>query len=210
MDSITTTKAIVFDFGNVIINIDVEKTVLAFSELTFKSSAKVKQLFADAEVFKKYETGHYTDDEFRDMIRQVLSYPLNDQEIDQAWNALLLDVPTKRLDFLESLKMKYPIYLLSNTNNIHIEQCQQYFRTKFGIPNFENIFTETFLSYKMGLWKPDYKIYDAVISKIGFKPEEILFLDDNQDNIDAATDLGIQCIKINPPDCFTETLEHIL
>lgn len=210
MDSITTTKAIVFDFGNVIINIDVEKTVLAFSELTFKSSAKVKQLFADAEVFKKYETGHYTDDEFRDMIRQVLSYPLNDQEIDQAWNALLLDVPTKRLDFLESLKMKYPIYLLSNTNNIHIEQCQQYFRTKFGIPNFENIFTETFLSYKMGLWKPDYKIYDAVISKIGFKPEEILFLDDNQDNIDAATDLGIQCIKINPPDCFTEILEHIL
>jgi putative hydrolase of the HAD superfamily len=183
---------------------------LAFSELTFKSPARVNQLFADAEVFKKYETGYYSDDEFRDVIRQILSYPLNDQEIDQAWNALLLDVPKKRLDFLESIKMKYPIYLLSNTNNIHIEQCKQYFRTKFGIPNFETIFSETFLSYKMGLWKPDYKIYDAAISKIGCKPEEILFLDDNQDNIDAATDLGIQCIKINPPDCFTEILEHII
>jgi putative hydrolase of the HAD superfamily len=183
---------------------------LAFSELTFKSPARVNQLFADAEVFKKYETGYYSDDEFRDVIRQILSYPLNDQEIDKAWNALLLDVPKKRLDFLESIKMKYPIYLLSNTNNIHIEQCKQYFRTKFGIPNFETIFSETFLSYKMGLWKPDYKIYDAAISKIGCKPEEILFLDDNQDNIDAATDLGIQCIKINPPDCFTEILEHII
>ncbi|CAN1575011.1 COG1011 Predicted hydrolase (HAD superfamily) [Spirosomataceae bacterium] len=210
MGSKTTTKAILFDFGNVIINIDVEKAILAFSELTFKSPARVNQLFADAEVFKKYETGYYSDDEFRDVIRQILSYPLNDQEIDQAWNSLLLDVPKKRLDFLESIKMKYPIYLLSNTNNIHIEQCKQYFRTKFGIPNFETIFSETFLSYKMGLWKPDYKIYDAAISKIGCKPEEILFLDDNQDNIDAATDLGIQCIKINPPDCFTEILEHII
>lgn len=210
MGSKTTTKAVVFDFGNVIINIDVEKTILAFSELTFKSQTRIKQLFADAEVFKKYETGFYSDDEFRDVIRQILSYPLNDQEIDQAWNALLLDVPKKRLDFLESLKMKYPIYLLSNTNNIHIEQCKNYFRTKFGIANFETIFNETFLSYKMGLWKPDYKIYDAVINKIGLKPQEVLFLDDNQDNIDAASDLGIQCIKINPPECFTEILEHIL
>lgn len=210
MGSKTTTKAVVFDFGNVIINIDVEKTILAFSELTFKTPTRIKQLFADAEVFKKYETGFYSDDEFRDVIRQILSYPLNDQEIDQAWNALLLDVPKKRLDFLESLKMKYPIYLLSNTNNIHIEQCKNYFRTKFGIANFETIFNETFLSYKMGLWKPDYKIYDAVINKIGLKPQEILFLDDNQDNIDAASDLSIQCIKINPPECFTEILEHIL
>ncbi|MCP9757128.1 HAD family phosphatase [Lacihabitans sp. CCS-44] len=210
MGSKSTIKAVVFDFGNVIINIDVEKTVLAFSELTFKSPTRIKQLFADAEVFKKYETGFYSDDEFRDVIRQILSYPLNDQEIDQAWNALLLDVPKKRLDFLESLKMKYPIYLLSNTNNIHIEQCRQYFRTKFGITNFETIFNETFLSYKMGLWKPEYKIYDAVINKIGLKPQEILFLDDNQDNTDAASDLGIQCIKINPPECFTEILEHIL
>jgi epoxide hydrolase-like predicted phosphatase len=210
MASKSTTKAVIFDFGNVIINIDVEKTILAFSELTFKSPARIRQLFADAEVFKKYETGFYSDDEFRDVIRQILSYPLNDQEIDQAWNALLLDVPKKRLDFLESLKMKYPIYLLSNTNNIHIEQCKQYFRTRFGITNFESIFNETFLSYKMGLWKPDYKIYDAVIDKVSLKPHEILFLDDNQDNIDAASDLGIQCIKINPPECFTEILEHIL
>jgi glucose-1-phosphatase len=210
MGSTSIIKAVVFDFGNVIINIDVEKTFSTFAELSFKSPSRVKHLFAEAEVFKKYETGFYSDEEFRDVIRQVLSYPLNDQEIDQAWNALLLDVPKKRLDFIEELRIKYPVYLLSNTNNIHIEQCKAYFRNRFGITNFELIFNETFLSYKMGLWKPDYKIYDAVINKIGLKPQEILFLDDNQDNIDAASDLGIQCIKINPPECFTETLQHIL
>jgi putative hydrolase of the HAD superfamily len=62
----------------------------------------------------------------------------------------------------------------------------------------------------MGLWKPDYKIYDAVINKIDLSPQEILFVDDNQDNVDAAADMGIQCIKINPPECFTDTLQHIL
>ncbi|HLO43733.1 MAG TPA: HAD family phosphatase [Leadbetterella sp.] len=210
MGTKSTIKAVVFDFGNVIINIDVEKTISAFAELSFKSSARVKQLFTEAEVFRKYETGFYADDEFRDVIRQVLSYPLNDQEIDHAWNALLLDVPKKRLDFIENLKLKYPVYLLSNTNNIHIEQCKSYFRNAFGIANFELLFNETFLSYKMGLWKPDYKIYDAVINKIDLSPQEILFVDDNQDNVDAAADMGIQCIKINPPECFTDTLQHIL
>ena len=210
MGTKSTIKAVVFDFGNVIINIDVEKTISAFAELSFKSSARVKQLFTEAEVFRKYETGFYADDEFRDVIRQVLSYPLNDQEIDQAWNALLLGVPKKRLDFIENLKLKYPVYLLSNTNNIHIEQCKSYFKNTFGIANFELLFNETFLSYKMGLWKPDYKIYDAVINKIDLSPQEILFVDDNQDNIDAAADMGIQCIKINPPECFTDTLQHIL
>lgn len=210
MGTKSTIKAVVFDFGNVVINIDVEKTISAFAELSFKSSARVKQLFTEAEVFRKYETGFYADDEFRDVIRQVLSYPLNDQEIDQAWNALLLDVPKKRLDFIDNLKLKYPVYLLSNTNNIHFEQCKSYFRNTFGIANFELLFNETFLSYKMGLWKPDYKIYDAVINKANLNPQEILFVDDNQDNVDAAADMGIQCIKINPPECFTDTLQHIL
>ena len=102
-----TIKAVIFDFGNVIINIDLEKTYQAFADLTFKSPNKIKSLFAESDVFRKYESGFYEDDEFRDVIRQTLSYPLNDQEIDKAWNALLLNVPKERIDFLEQLKSKY-------------------------------------------------------------------------------------------------------
>ncbi len=203
-------KALVFDFGNVIINIDLEQSFQAFADLTFKSSSRVKSLFAEAEIFQKYETGFYSDDEFRDVIRQTLSYPLNDQEIDEAWNALLLDVPEERLVYLENLRFTYPIYLLSNTNAIHIEKCLHYFRTRHNIQDFRKIFNGVFLSYETGLWKPDYKIYRKVLDETGFKPGEILFLDDNQDNIDAAADLGIQTIKINPPESFTDILDKIL
>ncbi|WP_367914845.1 HAD family hydrolase [Leadbetterella sp. DM7] len=203
-------KAVVFDFGNVIINIDLERTFRAFADLTFKSPDRVKNLFAEAGIFQKYETGFYSDDEFRDVVRQTLSYPLNDQEIDEAWNALLLDVPAERLTYLENLRFTYPIYLLSNTNAIHIEKCQQYFRARHNVQDFRKLFNQVFLSYEMGLWKPDYKIYRKVLDETGFKPAEVLFLDDNPDNIDAARDLGINCIKIDPPESFTDILGKIL
>ena len=203
-------QAIVFDFGNVIINIDLEKTFEAFSELTFKPASQIKRIFSENEVFRKYESGFYSDEEFRDVVRQTLSFPLNDNEIDDAWNALLLDVPKKRWDFLEKIKYKYPIYLLSNTNNIHIEKCVKNFRNAFGVSDFRKEFSKAYLSYELGLWKPDYKIYQHVLDDLKLNPNEILFIDDNADNIEAATDLGINCVKINPPECFTEILEHIL
>lgn len=205
-----TIKAVVFDFGNVIINIDLEKSFQAFADLTFKSVPKIKSLFADAEIFKKYETGFYSDDEFRDVVRQTLSYPLNDQEIDDAWNALLLDVPKERIDYIENLSYQYPVYLLSNTNAIHIDKCQHYFRTIHGIPDFRKLFTHAFMSFEMGLWKPDYAIYQKVLDEINLKPEEVLFIDDNVENIEAAKDLGIQVIKINPPESFITILDNIL
>lgn len=203
-------KAIVFDFGNVIINIDVERTSKAFAELTLKSEAKIKSLFAETEIYRKYESGFYSNEEFRDVVRQTLSYPLNDNEIDDAWNALLLDVPKKRILFLEKLKEKYPIYLLSNTNAIHIEKCAQYFKNEYDIQDFRKLFNHAYLSYEMGLWKPDSKIYEKVISDLDLKPEEILFLDDNQANIDSARKLGIQCVKIDPPVCFTQLIADLL
>jgi FMN phosphatase YigB (HAD superfamily) len=205
-----TIKAVVFDFGNVIIPIDLSKLFQAFADLTFKSADRVKKLFDDAEIFRKYETGFYADDEFRDVIRQTLSYPLNDQEIDEAWNALFIEVPAERIAFLESLRYRVPIYLLSNTNSIHIEYCLHYFRQKFNLPDFRSLFEKAFLSYEMGLWKPDYAIYHQVIEEVGFAAEEILFIDDNPDNVDAARDLGIQAVLISPQDSFTDLLPALL
>ena len=200
----------VFDFGNVIINIDLELTFRAFAGLTFKSESRVQQLFTESDLWRKYETGFYSNDEFRDVIRQTLSYPLNDQEIDDAWNALLLDVPADRLAYIENLRYQYPVYLLSNTNAIHIDKCQQYFRSRHNLQDFRQMFTGVFLSYEMGLMKPDYKIYQQVLEETGFLAGEILFLDDNQDNIDAALDMGIKAVKINPPESFIPLLDKLL
>lgn len=202
-------KAIVFDFGNVIIDIDLNLTYQKFAELTFKKPEKIKAIFEENSLFEKFETGHFDENEFRDVVRQILGFPLNDNEIDLAWNSLLLEVPSYRFDYLERLRTKMPIYLLSNTNSIHIKKCKSYFRLKFGISDFTQLFRQSFLSYEIELWKPDYKIYDHVLKSIKLDASDVLFLDDNADNIQAASDLGIHTIKINPPECFTDVLSKI-
>jgi glucose-1-phosphatase len=199
-------KAIVFDFGNVIININLDLTYAAFAALTFKSVDKVKSIFEADQIFKKYECGFYSDEEFRDVIRQSLAYPLNDNEIDTAWNALLLDVPKHRLEYIEKLRLSIPVYLLSNTNSLHIKACQRYFRKQFGYQNFLDIFKKAYLSYELGLWKPDPRIYQTLIEEIACSPEQILFIDDNLSNIEAAKKEGISVLHIVPPQCFTHLL----
>ncbi len=193
-------EAILLDFGNVVINIDPDLTFQAFADLTGKTIENVKKRMADGQVFRRYETGLFSDDDFREIIRQTLGYPLNDYEIDKAWNALLLDVPYERIELVMDLRSKMPVYLLSNTSNIHIEACNRYFKEQFGIPTVSGLFDKTFYSYEMGLWKPENEIYHEVCKQTGFNAEKILFVDDNELNIAAAKDLNFNTIHLIPPD----------
>lgn len=202
-------KAVIFDFGNVIINIDLNLTYEAFGKLCFKSPEKIRQIFDENDIFKRYELGLFEDDEFREIVRQSIGFPLNDAEIDQAWNALLLDVPLERIEMLRALREKVPVYLLSNTSSIHIQACEKYFQKDLGISGLNELFTRSFLSYEMGLWKPDPEIYLKVLDEIGLKPEEVLFLDDNPHNVESAAELGINVIKVEPPKGATAYINHL-
>lgn len=193
-------KAIVLDFGNVIINIDPELTVSQMAALSSKSTDTVKKLISDSELFRRYETGLFSDEDFREIVRQTLGFPFSDREVDHAWNALLLDVPPERISLLLDLRAKYPLYLLSNTNNIHIQKCNTYFRDHFGISSVDSLFDKAFLSYEMGMWKPDKSIYHQVLNEIGVEPSEMLFIDDNKANINSAKELGITAVHLNPAE----------
>lgn len=185
-------KAIIFDFGNVIINIDVPRTFEAFSRLSGKSPQRIKSLFEQFQLFKRYESGMFNDLEFREIVRQIVGFPFNDAEIDEAWNALLLDIPDERIELIKQLSLRYPIYLLSNTNNIHIEESNKLFQRQFGIKTVKSLFTAAFYSYEIGLWKPDIAIYRYILKEINLNANEVIFLDDNFDNIHAAKSLGIE------------------
>ena len=195
-----TFKAVLFDFGNVIINIDPELTIKAFAELSGKSVDRIRRMVAESRLFQRYESGDFDDEEFREIVRQTLGYPFSDEEVDTAWNALLLDVPPHRISLILDLKSKYKVFLLSNTNNLHIEACNRYFKNQFGFQSVASLFDKAYYSYEMGLWKPDEQIYKAVLSETGLEAPEILFIDDNEKNIETATRLGFQTILHVPPD----------
>jgi HAD superfamily hydrolase (TIGR01509 family) len=196
-------KAVLFDFGNVVIDIDPELTLHAFSELSGKSVERVRSVISESQLFRRYETGAFDDDEFREIVRQTLGYPFSDDEVDKAWNALLLDVPPHRIDLILDLKANHKVFLLSNTNSLHINACDSYFRQQFGMDSVASLFDKAFYSYEMGLWKPEEQIYLQVLAETGLVAEEILFIDDNQSNIESAKKLGFQTIHLIPPDDIT-------
>jgi len=202
-------KAVIFDFGNVIINIEFQRIYQTFAKFTSKPVSYIEKRITEDQIFRRYESGQFTDEEFRDVIRQTLGFPLSDHEVDTAWNAILLDIPTDRIDLIHNIRQKYPVYLLSNTNNIHITASNNYLKKTHGIRSLNELFDKLYLSYEMGLWKPDAEIYREVLRTNKLQPNEVIFFDDNLHNIESAKALGMQTILVEPPTSIIEYCKNI-
>lgn len=184
-------KTIIFDFGDVFLNLDKPATARELDKLEIShfSEEMLKQN-------KLYEKGLISSEEF--VSGYCESFPkLTSEAFTSSWNAILVDFPQHRLEFLKKLKKEgdYQLILLSNTNHIHIDWVKQ------NIPffgEFKNCFDAFYLSQEINLRKPDAEIYQYVLEKHDLKPEETLFIDDTAENTDAAAQLGIHTWNIDP------------
>jgi putative hydrolase of the HAD superfamily len=184
--------------GNVILNIDIAITIQHFIDLAPHKAEHIRSSAFHSPLFLNYETGHLSDEEFRQGIRREFSEDLSDEHIHNAWNALLLDIPPQRIELLHNLRKNYRTFLLSNTNQIHIDECEVYLQKTFHLNSFDDLFEKVYLSHRMGLRKPNVEIYQQVLSENNLKAEETVFLDDNFDNIKSSATLGIHSIQIIP------------
>ncbi len=177
---------LIFDFGNVLIEIDPARSIESFQTLGAQAD-----LHLDADFFQDFETGAITAAEFRRALRSQLKWASADSSIDRAWNALLLEIPPKTLSVLRSLRAQgYRLALLSNTNPIHIDEVRRRLGP-FGYGEFARCFERIFYSYEMGFRKPDPAIYAAVDRELGItSPAEVLYIDDNAANIASAAAYG--------------------
>ncbi|PSL21538.1 HAD family hydrolase [Dyadobacter jiangsuensis] len=201
-------RNIIFDLGDVILNIDVPIASKSFADLSGREQHEILTIFKESEIFRQFETGLMDEPTFRNYVREILNFPdLSDEAIDTAWNSLLLDLPPERVELLKKLATKYRLFLLSNTSSIHITQVNKILEASTGVEKLEDLFEIVFLSYEMGLMKPDPRIYQEVLEKAGLKAEETLFLDDNADNIRSAGELGIETIHVQKPVTILEYLQ---
>lgn len=190
-------KNIIFDMGNVIIDIDVPLTYRAFARMANLSEEEATRLFHEKAFFHQFEIGKVNEADFRNSLRQEFNSHWTDEEIDQAWCALLLEMPVERLARIGELANNYRVFLLSNTNSIHVREILKRAET-LGY-DFMSLFEKPFLSYEMGFMKPDPEFHRQSLREGGgLLPEETLFIDDNADNIAAAATVGIQTIWLNP------------
>jgi len=201
---LTGIKAIIFDLGNVLLNLDVEAAIHAFRELASGApELDYRQAYADP-VFNELETGKITPAGFRRRVRQILNNPgITDAAIDNAWCAIIDDIPEHRVKTLRKLGKKYDVYLFSNTNPIHVEHLHNEFEAAFGI-ELPSLFIDHYYSYQLGERKPDVRSFEKVIQLSGINPEKTLFVDDLEENIAGAEKAGLQTFWLKKGMEFSE------
>jgi len=197
-------EAIIFDLGGVLLNIDYNLTADAFKKLGVKDFDIHYSQASQSGLFDNLEKGLITPAEFRLAMRRWLHTDATDEAIDQAWNAMLLDMPGKRLELLKAVSQDYRTFLLSNTNEIHLQTVSLILQKSHGITDFSGILEKQYFSSRMGLRKPDPEIFLHVLRENNLKAENTLFIDDSIQHISGANSIGLNTRHLLPREDILE------
>jgi glucose-1-phosphatase len=185
------------DLGGVLLNVDYERTAQAFSAQGVSDFQAQFSKAKQSPLFDQFETGHLSPQEFRAQIRSVLGAHLTDTIIDRCWNAMLGDLPPERIVLLEELRMRYRVFLLSNTNVVHVAAFQKSIQERNGIRDLRQEFDGVFLSCEVGLRKPDHAIFQHALRVALAQPERTLFIDDSIQHVRGAEQVGIHAYHLD-------------
>jgi FMN phosphatase YigB (HAD superfamily) len=197
-------KNIIFDLGGVLLNIDYHKTVNEFQKFTDKDVDKFYGQHAQYEFFDLYETGKISTDEFRRSIKETLDLKASNDDIDDAWCAMLLDFPRHRYDFLKKIAKHKRIFLFSNTCAIHKEVFDKIILDQLGENNFESIFESAYFSHLLGHRKPHPEGFEHILKENNLSKEDTLFIDDSIGHIRGAESIGLNTFHLTNDLDITE------
>lgn len=205
-------KNIIFDLGGVLVPLNRNSCIKAFDDIGFDDFNSVLDEYLQGGFFLEYEKGAISTREFREIIRTHIDISvrdtITDNQIDMAMGAFLEPVAENVLNYIISIKNRYRIFLLSNTNPIAIEIVKPYFR--IGTKAMDDFFEKMFLSYQMKDVKPNKEIFETLIDEAGLLTSETLFIDDSPANIETASGLGIQTLLFKPGSDLLELLNSLL
>ena len=190
-------KNIIFDLGGVILNIDFQRTCDAFRKFGIDFSSIYSQNNQDA-LFDKFEIGMITANDFRNAIKMQLKLKISDDEFDEAWNAMLLDLPKERLNFIAALRKTHRLFLFSNTNEIHLETVFRICQREHGIGSLAPYFDKEYYSCRFGKRKPNPDAFKIILNENQLKANETLFVDDTLQHVNGAQLAGLHAIHLAP------------
>jgi putative hydrolase of the HAD superfamily len=191
-------RHIIFDLGGVLLNIDYSATEKAFRQLGISDFQERYSQLSQNSFFDDWETGRLSREDFFKGLQHAGCEALSDAQIEQAWNAMLLDFPLRRLQLLQQLRLRYDLFLLSNTNEIHEEAFNKLLNQTCGWSSLGHFFDKIYFSHRVGLRKPGRDIFKRILQENGLKAEHTLFIDDSPQHIETAKSLGIRTIFLEP------------
>ncbi|MCF8256044.1 MAG: HAD family phosphatase [Flavobacteriales bacterium] len=200
---------IIFDLGGVILNIDYHRTIHAFSLLGMKDFAATYTQLHQSATFDAFERGELSAKGFRDALRPQLRPQVTDGEIDGAWNAMLLDLPSERLRLLNLLKEQRRIFLLSNTNSIHVQAFENDIEAVHGSGALRACFERAYYSCDVGMRKPEERIFRMVVETDGLDLAQTLFIDDSPQHVEGARKAGLSAYHLMDGETILDLFGHL-
>lgn len=201
-------RNLLFDLGGVVVDICRQHCVDAFDRLGLPDADSYFGEYAQTGIFMAIEDGSATVGEFHEALRRAFPDPssISDEDIDSAFQKFIIGIPERRLRALLELRKRYRIYLLSNTNPIMWEGVLADEFAKLLPMRREDYFDGMVASFEAKSAKPDAKIFRYTARTLGIRPEETLFFDDSQANVDAARALGFNAVLVRPGEDFADVL----
>jgi glucose-1-phosphatase len=187
-------EAIIFDLGGVVINLNYQATIDAFIALGLQEKSLYSQA-KQVELFDAYEIGKISSQHFINKLLPFLNAGTTANQVVHAWNKMILDFPIERLELLENLRTKYRLFLLSNTNAIHLD-CVLRQLKKVSVKPLDFYFEKVYLSHEINMRKPNVEIFEFVCQQNNIQPEKCLFIDDSIQHIEGAKELGIDAYHL--------------
>lgn len=185
-------KNIIFDLGEVIIDLNFSKTEQAFTKLFNIPAQKLYSYHKQNALFDDLETGKIDAVFFRNELKKTTkNKQINHHKINAAWNAMLIDIPVEKIELVKTLQKEYTTFVLSNTNQIHIDYVNQKMLPKHQLKDLNQIFDFVYYSHIIGYRKPNKEAFTFVLNKHNLVPQETLFIDDKAENIETARNLNI-------------------
>ena len=190
-------KALIFDMGGVLVDLDMDACRDAFRDgLGFKEIDEILDPCHQKGIIGDMEEGLVSADEFRRYVISGSRPGVTDEDVDNAFYKILVGIAPYKADMLRSLSEKYDIYMLSNNNPIASKRASEMF-AEAGF-SMESDFRKCYMSYQMKMLKPSEGFYKAVIADIGIPAEEMLFIDDSQKNVEASIAAGLPAVWYDP------------
>lgn len=196
-------KAIIFDCGGVVFTCSFDNAFNYWAMVSGKNISEIKNKFDFDEIFQKLERGEINSTAFRKHALSKLELKISDEKFDKGWNSIYLDLVPGIKQLLQELKQKHRLVALTNTNEIHAKKWRIMYASIL------NYFEKVFSSHEIHARKPEQKAYNTVLNYLRLNPDEVIFLDDNTENVQAASEMNITSIHVTSFKQMVEDLSKL-
>ncbi len=199
---------VIFDLGGVLVQIDFLLPVRHLKKYGIENF--VLNQLQQWELISQFEMGLITEEKFIHDLWDKLNQPaIEFEKLKEIWNSIIVDIPLEIFTCLEKMKKEYHLFVLSNTNPIHIQYLYTFLKEKRGIKNFEFYFQKVYYSFLLGCKKPDDSIFKYVIKDAKIDPSKTLFIDDTYVNVKKGEELGFQTFLMPTGKLLHEVIQCI-